>query len=71
VVVNVDPRESEPARISVDEFQAAVAHLKDSGAVLARVAAADQESRQHLWRYLLAVMLAALVVEGVVASRAV
>ena len=71
VAVNVDPRESEPARISVDEFQAAVAHLKDSGAVEARVAAADEERRQHLWQYLLAVMLAALVVEGVVASRAV
>jgi hypothetical protein len=71
VAVNVDPRESEPARISVDEFQASVAHLKDSGGVDRRVAAADQESRQHLWQYLLAVMLAALIVEGVVASRAV
>jgi aerotolerance regulator-like protein/VWA domain-containing protein len=70
VVVNVDPRESEPARISVDEFQTAVAHLKDSGAVEAHVAAADQENRQHLWWYLLAGMLAALVAEGVVASRA-
>jgi hypothetical protein len=71
VAVNVDPRESDPARISVDEFQAAVAHLKDSGAVDARVAAVDEERRQHLWQYLLAVMLAALVVEGVVASRTV
>ena len=69
VAVNVDTRESEPARISVEEFQAAVAHLKDSGAAGARVAAADQESRQHLWQYLLAAMLAVLAVEGVVGSR--
>ena len=71
MAVNVDPRESEPARISADEFLAAVAPLKDAGAVEARVAAADQESRQHIWQYLLAVMLVALAVEGVVASRTV
>jgi hypothetical protein len=73
VVVNVDPRESEPARISVAEFQAAVAHLKDQGAAAnsANVAAADQEGRQHLWQYLLGVMLVALTVEGTVASRTV
>jgi hypothetical protein len=71
VAVNVDPRESEPARLSVEEFQAAVAPLKDAGAVGARVAVTDQESRQHLWQYLLAVMLIALAVEGVVASRTV
>jgi hypothetical protein len=71
VAVNIDPRESEPARISVEAFQAAVARLKDAGAVEARVAAADQESNQHLWQYLLAVMLVALAVEGVVASRTV
>jgi hypothetical protein len=73
VVVNVDPRESEPARTSADEFQAAVAHLKDAGAAghSASVAAADQESRQHLWQYLLGVMLVALAIEGTVASRTV
>jgi len=71
IAVNVDPRESEPARISVDEFQAAVAHLKDAGAVEAHVAVADREDRQHLWQYLLAVMMVALAVEGVVASRTV
>ncbi len=71
VAVNVDPRESDPARISADDFQAAVAHLKDSAAVAAHVAAADEERRQRVWQYLLAVMLAALVVEGVIASRTV
>ena len=73
VVVNVDPRESEPARMSVDEFQAAVAHLKDGGAAAnnASVAATDEEGRQHLWQYLLGVMMVALALEGVVASRTV
>ena len=71
VTVNVDPRESEPARISVEAFQAAVAPLKDAGAVEARIAAADQESKQHIWQYLLAAMMIALAVEGIVASRTV
>jgi hypothetical protein len=71
VAVNVDPRESEPSRITADAFQSAVARLKDAGAVEARVVAADQESRQHIWQYLLAVMLVALALEGVVASRTV
>ena len=71
IAVNVDPRESEPGRISADAFQAAVAHLKDAGAVEAHVAVADREDRQHLWQYLLAVMMVALAVEGVVASRTV
>ncbi len=73
VVVNVDPRESEPARISADDFQAAVAHLQDGGAgsTGARAAAAAQEGGQHLWQYLLGVMMVALAVEGVVASRTV
>jgi hypothetical protein len=71
VAVNVDPRESEPARLSIDDFQAAIAPLQNAGVVEARAAVADQESRQHLWQYLLAVMLIALAVEGIVASRTV
>jgi hypothetical protein len=67
--VNVDPRESDPARISADEFQAAVTRLKDGGAFEARVEARQQEDRQHLWQYVLAIVLATLAIEGVVASR--
>lgn len=69
VAVNVDPREGDPSRLSVDEFQAAVTRLKDAGASEARVEARQQEDRQHLWQYALVLMLAALATEGVVASR--
>jgi hypothetical protein len=46
-----------------------VARLKDVGATEARVEAAQQEDRQHVWRFLLMAMLAMLAIEGVVASR--
>jgi hypothetical protein len=71
VVVNVDPRESDPTRMSVDEFQSAVTHLKGGGAAGddAKPAGADQEGRQRFWQYLLAVMMVTLAVEGLVASR--
>ncbi len=71
VAVNVDPRESDPARISVDEFQAAVTHLKDAGVADARVEAREQEDRQHLWQYAMMLMLLVLAAEGLVASRTV
>jgi hypothetical protein len=71
VAVNVDPRESDPERLSADEFQAAVMHLKDAGAAEARVEAREQEDRQHLWQYAMIVMLLVLAAEGVVAGRTV
>ena len=37
-VINVDPGESEPARISPDEFGSAIARLKDAGAAEIRAA---------------------------------
>lgn len=69
VAVNVDPRESDPARMSAEEFQAAVTRLKDDGASEARVEAKQQEDRQHLWQFVLAIVLVTLAVEGAVASR--
>ena len=69
VAVNVDPREAEPGRVSMEDFQAAVGRLKDVGRSEARVAAAEQEERQHIWQYVLALMIVALAAEGVVASR--
>jgi hypothetical protein len=69
VAVNVDPRESDPARVSSDEFQTAVTRLKDAGAADAQIEARQQEDRQHLWRYALALMVATLAIEGLVASR--
>jgi len=69
IAVNVDPREADPARLSVDEFQSAVTRLKDDGAAASRVEARQQEDRQHLWQYALALMAIVLVSEGALAAR--
>jgi hypothetical protein len=69
IAVNVDPRESDPARMSVDDFQSAVTRLKDAGTSEARIEAREQEDRQHLWQFLIAAMVVMLVGEGVIASR--
>jgi len=69
IALNVDPRESDPARLSADEFQSAVTRLKDLNAAVTRGEAQEQEDQQHLWRYALAAMAVMLAAEGVVASR--
>lgn len=72
VVVNADVRESDPGRMTAVQFRAAVrtrtARAADAQVAQRRAHAA--ESGQALWRYGLMLMLAALVVEGVVGSRA-
>src|SRR5262245_36425975 len=69
IAVNVDPREADPARLSADDFQSAVTRLKDAGQSDARVEARQQEDRQHLWQYALALMAFLLMVEGWLAAR--
>ena len=69
IAVNVDPRETDPARLSVDDFQSAVTRLKDAGASEARVEARQQEDSQHLWQYALALMTVLLVAEGLLAAK--
>jgi hypothetical protein len=69
IAVNVDPREADAARISVDDFQSAVTRLKAEGGVEARVEARQQEDRQHLWQYALALMAVLLAAEGLLAAR--
>jgi aerotolerance regulator-like protein/VWA domain-containing protein len=69
IAVNVDPRESDPSRISADEFQSAVTRLKDIGGADARIEARQQEDRQHLWQYAVALMVMLLAAEGVLAAR--
>ena len=71
VAINVNPAESEPARVSVDEFGSAIARLKEVGAAEVRTAEVDRESTQHIWQYVLIVMLAVLAIEGVIAGRTV
>jgi hypothetical protein len=69
IAVNVDPREADPARITVEDFQSAVTRLKAAGGVEARVEARQQEDRQHLWQYALALMVLLLAGEGLLAAR--
>jgi hypothetical protein len=69
IAVNVDPRETDPARLSIDDFQSAVTRLKEAARPEARLEARQQEDSQHLWQYALALMAAVLGVEAFVASR--
>ncbi|HZR23701.1 MAG TPA: BatA domain-containing protein [Vicinamibacterales bacterium] len=69
VALNVDPRESDPARLTTEEFQAAVTPMKMSAADKAQVAARQQEDSQHLWQYAIALMVLTLLVEGFIAAR--
>jgi Aerotolerance regulator N-terminal/von Willebrand factor type A domain len=69
IAVNVDPREADPARISVEDFQSAVTRLKSEGGIEARVEARQQEDSQHLWQYALAMMALLLAAEGLLAAR--
>jgi hypothetical protein len=69
VAINVDPREVDPARLTIEEFQSAVTRLKDVNVSESRVEARQQEDRQHLWQYALALMALLLAAEGLVAAR--
>jgi aerotolerance regulator-like protein/VWA domain-containing protein len=70
VIVNVNPRESDLARMSADDFQASVARLRQPAAGDVRAELSEQEGRQHVWQYLMAAALLALLTESVVAARA-
>jgi hypothetical protein len=69
IAVNVDARESDPSRISVDEFKSAVTQMKEAAGAEARVEARQQEDRQHLWQYAVALMAVLLAAEGLLAAR--
>jgi hypothetical protein len=69
VAVNVDPAESEPARLTEDGFRGPITTARDVSASGKPLQATEREEAQHIWQYLLALMLAALVAEGLVARR--
>ena len=69
IAVNVDPREADAARLSVDDFRSAVTWLKAAGGAETRGEATQQEDRQQLWRYALAAMAILLAAEGLLAAR--
>ena len=69
VIVNVDPREAQLDRMSPGDFLKSIARFKQETALDARLGLAEQESRQHVWQYVIAAMLLVLCIEGVVAAR--
>ena len=69
VAINVDVSESNPTRVSPEEFMAAIGRLTDVAAAEARSDAVQYEDQQGYWRYLLVLMALVLVGEGVLGSR--
>ncbi|MGQ0734721.1 MAG: BatA domain-containing protein [Acidobacteriota bacterium] len=68
--VNVDIRESNPARISAAEFLAAITRRGRRETAAQAQLDVQLEEQQRLWQLGLAVMLAALVAEGLIGRRA-
>ncbi len=69
VAINIDPRESDPARTSVDAFRTAVSPLRTRAAARDVEDARGSERAQRLWRYGLAAMLILVVAEGALGRR--
>jgi len=69
VAVNVDPRESDPARMSVDDFRAGVSRLNATAARQMGSASREQEDGQRLWQYALLMMVVSLAAEGMLGRR--
>ena len=69
VAINVDVSESNPTRVSPEDFMAAIGRLTDVAAVEARSDAMQYEGQQGYWRYLLVLMALVLVGEGMLGSR--
>jgi hypothetical protein len=69
VAVNVDPRESDPARITADTFRAGITRLNVAAAQQARAEAREREDSQRLWQYGLLLMIVSLAAEGMIGRR--
>jgi hypothetical protein len=70
VAINVDVRESNPARTSIEEFTNAITRLNEVAEVRTLAAAREQEEQQRLWQFGLLVMFLALAAEGVIGRKA-
>jgi hypothetical protein len=70
VAVHVDPAEYDPGRLTADEFQTAVSRSKGVPISAERSDNEEQEDRQHIWQYILALMVAMLIAESVLAAKA-
>jgi hypothetical protein len=71
VAINVDIRESNPAKTTPDVFVTGITRLSQSAEVKAAVEAKEQEERQRLWQLGLLAMLVALAGEGLVGRKAI
>ena len=69
VSVNIDPAETDPGRLTVAEFKAAVTRLQDVARSQERASDRQQEEGQHVWQYVLGVMLAMMVAESALGAR--
>lgn len=69
IAVNVDPRESDPGRMTADTFQAGISRLNALAARSEEAAAKEREDGQFLWWYGLLLMVASLAAEGVLGRR--
>jgi hypothetical protein len=69
VAVNIDTREADPRRMTVDAFQSGIARLHARGEQQAAAEARQQEDQQSLWRYGLLLMVFSLAVEGLLGRR--
>lgn len=70
VAVNADPGEADPGRLTPDEFAGAISSMGGGVQAGARLQAAETEERQHIWQYVLGLMLVMLAIESWVAARA-
>jgi hypothetical protein len=67
--LNVDVRESDPTRIASDRLIASLSRVTGSSGAAGTNARQEQEDRQKLWQYGLALMLVGLVCESALARR--
>jgi hypothetical protein len=69
IAVNVDPAESAAERLTAAEFEAPVTREKLAARNQPGSGVQQLEERQHVWQYVLGLMVAMLVVESLVGSR--
>jgi hypothetical protein len=69
IAINVDPRESNPARMDVDAFLAGVSRMNETAARRAASDARDREGGQRLWQAALLLMVVSLAAEGLLGRR--
>ncbi|MCH7682993.1 MAG: BatA domain-containing protein [Gemmatimonadetes bacterium] len=72
VAVNIDPSESDLAKLDIEEFLGAVTPMGDEGSVGARarkLTVEEREHRQQLWWYLLIAAMLMLVAETAISNR--